>query len=75
MLDKIKQLFNDLFSWNSFFTGLIGVGIGVIVYHAFKFLITYTFKYLHIFIYGIGVLLTILLLGYIMNKFTKEDDL
>ena len=48
MLDKIKKFFSELFSWYSFFTGLLGLGIGVIVYQAIKFLITYTFQYFHI---------------------------
>lgn len=73
-MGKIREFFSQLFSFDSISSGLMGFGIGMIVYCFFKYVCGDPFYFLTIFITCIGVLLCILFLGYIINKTLYKRD-
>jgi len=74
MLNKIKTFFRELFSMDSFASGLFGIAFGLVCLFVFHYFWDDPFKYLRIFMYGIGVLLSVFITGYVMNKTMDNDD-
>jgi hypothetical protein len=73
-MEKIKNLFKSLFSVDSFLTGLMYLGLGLLIYHTLNYIITNPFGFLRIFIWSIGVILCIFFLGYLLNNRIKDDN-
>jgi len=74
MLNKIKTFFRELFSMDSFSSGLFAIAITLVCFFVFDYFWDDPFKYLRIFMYGIGLTFSAFLTGYIINKTMDNDN-
>jgi hypothetical protein len=74
-MGKIREFFSDVFSMSNLLTGMVYMGFGMGLYILNRVFTKYTFYDIAIFIgTGVGFLVTIYLLGFLLNKTLLKDD-
>ena len=74
-MGKIREFFSELFSISNLSTGLIGLGFGMTFYIIGRLVDKHTLEDIAIFIgVGIGFILIIFFLGFLLNKTLFKDD-